>query len=418
MEIDADFGRGYGSPINYKRTVTACYLSYASHAVINNLPALLFTLLTRDYGLDYERLGRLVLINFVTHFVVDALAIKFADRVGYRGCLIAAHLFAALGLALFGFLPLALSEERIYAGLCLAVAVFSIGGGLIQVLVSPVVDQISGHIGAGAMTLLHSFYPWGTVITVICSTVALQLLPDPLWYAVPLLWMALPLVTACGFATAPMAEPRMREENKGISGLLSLRELMRTRGFWPAVGLMAFAGATEASMAQWSSAFAEREIGVNKLTGDLLGPCVCALLMALIRMTYGKWEHKFPLDRFLLCGAVGSATCFAVMALSPNPAVALVACTLSGLTISMLWPGTVYRSAADFPKGGTGLFGMLALGGDLGCSVGPWLLGAIGKASALKFGILTGAAFPLGFALLLLAERKRCRGVSFHVSDH
>jgi len=388
--------------ISYKRTVQSCYLSYISHAVINNIPALLFALLSRSYGLTFERLGRLVLINFAMHLMVDVLAIRLADKIGYRACLIAGHLAAAMGLVLFGALPLLLPGELTYMGLCLAVAVFSFGGGMIQVLISPIIDQISGSMAAGAMTLLHSFYPWGQMLTIVFSTIALRILPESLWYAVPIAWSVVPLVTMAGFAASPMAEPRMKEN------LQSLGELAHMKGFWLAVGLMSFAGATECSMAQWSSLFAEQGIGVSKLMGDLLGPCAIALIMALIRMFYGKWESKFPLEKFLIFGAVGSAVCFATAALSKNAALAMAACTMLGVTISLLWPGSVHRGAKQFPNGGTGLFAMLALGGDVGCSIGPWLLGFVGDRAGLHIGFFGGAAYPLGFlALLLMSMRKK-----------
>jgi len=385
--------------MNYRRTVQSCYLSYVSHSIINGLPPLLFALLSRSYGLGLERLGRLVLINFVTHLAVDALALRLADKVGYRRCMVTAHFMAALGLALFGLLPLWLPPSLTYAGLCLAVAVFSVGGGFIQCLVSPVINQIS--ISAGAMTLLHSFYPWGSVFTILISTVALRLLPEANWYVVPLAWTVVPLLTMAGFATAPMAEPRMSETPSQ-----PLRELARSRGFWLFVGMMAFAGATESSMGQWAPLFAEQGIGVDALTGNLLGPCVSAVIMAVIRMTCGRWERVLPLEKFLPFAAAGSAGCFALAALSRNPAFALLALTLSGVAISMLWPGTVHRGAKGFPRGGTALFAMLAAGGDFGCSLGPWLLGVVGDRTQLRYGMLAGAAFPLGFLILLLAERK------------
>ncbi|MDR2688125.1 MAG: MFS transporter [Oscillospiraceae bacterium] len=385
--------------MNYTRTVQSCYLSYVSHAVINGLPALLFTVLAGRYGLGYERLGRLVLINFVTHLAVDALAVRLADRVGYRRCLVTAHAMAALGLALFGLLPGWLPSGYTYAGLCFAVAVCSVGGGLIQCLVSPGVSQIS--VSAGAMTLLHSFYPVGSVMTVLVSTVALRVLPEWLWYALPLAWTVVPLLTMAGFMTSPMAEPRMNETPSQ-----PLRELARGRGFWLFVGMMSFAGATEASMGQWSSLFAEQGIGVSKLAGDLLGPCVSAAVMAAIRMTCGRWERFVPLEKFLAFACAGSAGCFALAALSKNPAFALAALTLSGVAIAMLWPGTVHRGARGFPRGGTALFGMLAAGGDFGCSLGPWLLGAVGDKAGLRYGMLAGAAFPLGFLALLMTERR------------
>ena len=395
--------------MSYKRTVQSCYLSYVTHAVINGLPALLFTVLVSRYGLGLERLGRLVLVNFVTHLAVDFLAVRIADKAGYRRCMVTGCLMAALGLALFGLLPLWLPAALTYAGLCFAVAVFSVGGGLIQALVSPIVNQI--NLSAGAMTLLHSFYPWGSVITILVSTVALRLLPEAYWYALPLAWTVVPLLTMAGFATAPMAEPRMNEAPSQ-----SLRELARSRGFWLAVGMMSFAGATEASMGQWAPLFAQQGIGFdNVLIGNLLGPCLSAVIMAVIRMTCGRWGRVVPLEKFMVFAAAGSAGCFALAALSRNPAFALAAITLSGVTIAMLWPGSVHRGAARFPRGGTALFCMLAAGGDFGCSLGPWLLGVVGdqvgrrygSQTGLRAGMLAGAAFPVGFLALLVIERRK-----------
>ena len=381
--------------MNYNRTVRTCYLSTVTQALIVNLPPLLFTLLARDYGLNLERLGRLVLINFVTQLVTDAFAARLADRIGYRRCLVAAHMLAALGFALFGLLPQLLPNAMLYAGLCLATVIFSIGGGFIEVLVSPIVNEISGHLGAGAMTLLHSFYCWGQMLTVVVTTILLRLLPGPLWYAAPLLWTIVPLMTTYGFATSPIAEPRMSG-----APAIPLSQLLRSKPFWLAVALMAFSGASEVSMAQWASLFAEQGLGVSKLMGDLLGPCLFAVFMAVIRMFYGKFENKFPLEKFLRWGAVACVACYVTAALSKNAFLALAACALTGATVALMWPGILHRSAGRFPGGGTGLFGMLALGGDLGCSLGPWLLGLIGDKAGLRTGMLAGAVFPAGFAAL------------------
>ena len=387
--------------IDYKRTVRTCYMSTVTQSLIVNLPPLLFTLLARDYGLNLERLGRLVLINFVTQLVTDAVAARLADKIGYRRCLVAAHLLAAAGFTLYGLLPALLPKDSLYAGLCLATIVFSIGGGLIEVLVSPIVNQISGHLGAGAMTLLHSFYCWGQMLTVLLTTILLRFLPGGLWYIVPLLWTAVPLATTYGFATAPMAEPRMSE-----TPAIPLSRLLRSGTFWLAVGLMAFGGASEVAMAQWASLFAEQGAGVSKLMGDLLGPCLFAVFMAVVRMLYGKLEGKFPLEKFLRWGALACIGCYVTAALSKNSILALAACALTGATVALMWPGILHRSAERFPGGGTGLFGMLALGGDLGCSLGPWLLGFIGDRAGLRPALLTGAVFPAGFFALLLAGRR------------
>jgi len=387
--------------MNYTRTVHTCYLATFTQALIVNLPPLLFTLFARDYGLNLERLGRLVLINFVTQLTVDALAARLADRVGYRRCLVAAHLAAALGFALYGLFPLLMPREMLYGGLCFATVVFSAGGGLIEVLVSPIVNQISGHLGAGAMTLLHSFYCWGQMLTVLLTTILLRFLPGPLWYAVPLLWTAVPLITTYGFATAPIAEPSMSETPS-----MPLSKLLRSGPFWLAVGLMAFSGASEIAMAQWASLFAEQGVGVGKVVGDLLGPCLFAVFMAVVRMVYGKLEGKFPLEKFLLWGAVACIGCYLTAALSKSAPLALAACALTGATVALMWPGILHTSAGRFPGGGTGLFGMLALGGDVGCSLGPWLLGLIGDRAGLRMGLLAGAVFPAGFLALMTAWKR------------
>ena len=391
--------------MNYTRTVRTCYLSTVTQSLIVNLPPLLFTLFARDYGLNLERLGRLVLINFVTQLTVDAIAAKLADRIGYRRCLVAAHLMAAAGFTLYGVLPLLLPGESLYAGLCFATIIFSAGGGFIEVLVSPIVNQISGHLGAGAMTLLHSFYCWGQMLTVVLTTVLLRFLPGHLWYVVPLLWTAIPLTTTYGFATSPIAEPSMSD-----TPAIPLSKLMRSGPFWLAVGLMAFSGASEIAMAQWASLFAEQGIGVSKLMGDLLGPCLFAILMALVRMLYGKLEGKFPLERFLRWSAVACIACYFTASLSKSPALALAACALTGATVSLMWPGILHTSAGRFPGGGTGLFGMLALGGDLGCSLGPWMLGFIGDRAGLRPALLAGAAFPAGFLALMTVGRRNEEG--------
>ncbi len=387
--------------MNYKRTLHSCYLSYISHAVIINLPPLLFVLLARDYNLNYEKLFRLVLINFLTQLIVDFLAARLADKVGYRKCLVTAHLLVASGLVLFGLFPLILQQSFIYTGLLFATIVFSMGGGLIEVLVSPIVNQVSGHLGAGSMTLLHSFYCWGQMLTVVVTTIVMRFLPDSYWYAIPMAWSIIPLITMSGFASAPMAEPRMNE-----TASMPFGELLRDKRLWLAIGIMAFSGASETSMAQWASLFAEKGIGVTKIVGDLLGPSVFALLMAVIRMFYGKFESKFPLDKFLIFGGFGCVVCYVTAALSKSPALALAACALTGITVSLMWPGTLHASAERMPRGGTALFGLLALGGDLGCSVGPWMMGIVSDRSGINNGVLAGAILPVGFLVLFFINRR------------
>ncbi len=405
---------------DYQQTIRSCKLSYVSHAVIINLPPLLFVLLSGRYGINLERLGRLILINFVTQLIVDGLAARLADRIGYRRCLVTAHLLVGSGLLCFGLLPQCLPEGAVYAGLCFATVVFSTGGGLIEVLVSPVVNQLSGHLGAGALALLHSFYCWGQMLTVLLSTFALHWLPERLWFLLPLCWSALPFITMGRFLKAPLPQIGT-EESAGAFG-----KLLRTPRFWLAIILMAFAGAAETAMAQWASLFAEWGIGVNKLMGDLLGPCLFAFGMAVVRVLYGRFERHFPLRPFLFCGGVACVLCYLTAALSGNPLLALAACALTGVTVALMWPGVLHSSAGRFPHGGTALFGLLALGGDLGCATGPWLLGLIADRSVakgyrlplgllpglparqrgLRLGLLAGTALPLGFLVCLLLEAR------------
>jgi len=379
-------------------------MSYFSHAVLNNLPALLFALLHANYGLSFEQLGRLVFINFGTRLLIDGLAIRLADKIGYRACLISAHIFAALGLLLFSGLPAVLPQEHVLLGLSLTMVVFSAGGGLIQVLISPIINQISDQLPPGAMILLHSTYPWGTVITIAVTTLALWLTPEHLWHVIPIAWMVIPLITLWGFITAPMAEPRMSE-----TPTMTLRELSRMPSFWTTCGLMPLAGMTEAGMAQWGSVFIEKALMFPKIMGDLIGPMVASLIMATIRMTFPRWSKKLPLEKVLRVAAAGSAVCFAAAALIPRPVFALAAITCSGIFIAMLWPGTVLRSAERFTNGGTPMFGMLSLGGDIGAAAGPWIIGVVSDRASLHGGMLSGALFPLGYLALLLVDQRNSK---------
>ncbi|MCL2194942.1 MAG: MFS transporter, partial [Oscillospiraceae bacterium] len=389
------------------RLIRTCYLSYFSHAVINLLPSLLFALFTRHYGLSFEQLGRLVFINFGTRFVVDILGIVLADRLGYRKCLVAAHGFAALGLLMLGGLPQRLAVDHVYTGLMLTMVVFAAGGGLIQVLVNPIVNEVAGQLDESALILLHSTYPWGCVMTIVVTTVALHVTPEQLWFLIPFAWMAMPLFTLYRFATTPMVEPRMRE-TPGIS----LRQLMRTPGFWTTALLMPFVGMTEAGIGQWSSVFIEKALGFPKIVGDLIGPSVASLIKAIIRMTHPRWSQKIPREKLLLVGSFGTMLCFVGAALLPHPVLGLLAITCTGFTIAMLWPGVLQRTAQRFPDGGTALFGSLSLGGDMGCAVGPWIIGAVAgpdpeDITRLRAGMLTGALFPLAYFIILRVDQRR-----------
>ncbi len=371
---------------NYKSTLYACYLGYITQALIVNLPPILFVVFRDKFGLTYTMLGSLVLVIFVTQFIVDALAIKFVDKIGYRVSAVAAHVFAAVGMLALAFLPGLLPMP--FIGLLIACVLFSIGGGLIEVLVSPIVDNLPGEAKASAMSLLHSFYSWGQVLVIILSTFALLLVGQDLWFLLPIFWSILPFFTLFLFARVPLVSPH--EEGKRTP----LRKLLASKVFIIALLLMVCSGAAEQAMAQWASLFAEKGLGISKVLGDLLGPCLFAVMMGIMRTLYGIKGHKFNIQKTLIICSLICIFSFAITSLVPIPAIALIGCSICGLSVSLMWPGMLSLTAERFPAGGTAMFAMMALGGDLGCSVGPWLTGVVADFSNLNIGLLMGMIFP------------------------
>lgn len=370
----------------YKSTLHACYLGYITQALIVNLPPLLFVIFRDTFGLSYTMLSSLVVVIFITQLVVDALAIRVVDKIGHRASAVIAHVFAAVGMIALAFLPRLLPSP--YVGLLMASLLFAIGGGLIEVLVSPIVESLPGDAKASSMSLLHSFYSWGQVLVIILSTVALLLIGQDLWFLLPLLWAILPIVTLFKFTRVPLMPPQ--EE----STRTPLKRLLTSKLFVIALFLMVCSGAAEQAMAQWASLFAEKGLGISKTLGDLFGPCLFAVMMGIMRTLYGIKGQKINMQRTL---AICSALCilsFAVTALVPVPAIALLGCSLCGLTVSLMWPGMLSLTAEAFPSGGTAMFAMMALGGDLGCSIGPTLTGIVADSSNLHIGLLTGMVFP------------------------
>jgi fucose permease len=385
--------------VTFSHTRRACYAAYVTQAIVNNLAPLLFIVLQTRYGVPYEMLGRLVLLNFATQLVTDLVAIKVVDRVGYRAPLVLAHLLCAAGLALLATLPSLLSSP--YLGLSLAIAVYGMGGGLLEVLVSPVVDGLPGpHEGkAAAMSLLHSFYCWGQVAVVVGTTLLLALLGHDAWQALPLLWAVVPLANLGVLLFVPLPPTVPDEHRTGLATLAS------ASAFGAVAVLMLSAGATELTMSQWSSLFAEQALGMPKVWGDLAGPCLFAVLMGLGRVGYGVWGERIRLVPAIgACGVLATA-CYLAAGLSTRPAVGLVGCALCGLAVSLLWPGTFSLAARRFPLGGAAMFGVLAMFGDAGAAAGPWLAGAVADATGagLQAGLLVGTVFPLGVVLTAVA---------------
>lgn len=382
-------GQNEYTPRQWRHTQYASYLGYITQAIVNNLAPLLFLIFQETYQIPLEKITLLVTVNFCVQLAVDMISARFVDKIGYRPCIVAAHLFAAAGLAGLGLLPRLLPDP--YAGLLLAVVLYAIGGGLIEVLVSPIVEACPTENKASVMSLLHSFYCWGSVGVILLSTLFLGVFGKGSWPVLALVWAILPLANALWFTRVPIAH--LTEEGES----LPIRKLFTSRLFWIFAALMFAAGACELSMSQWASAFAESGLGVSKTVGDLAGPCFFAALMGLSRVIYAKLGDRLNLlNAQLLSGAlcVGG---YLLAALSTVPLAALLGCGLCGFSVGILWPSTFSVAARHLPAGGTAMFALLALFGDLGCSGGPTLVGMVSGAAggSLKTGLLFAVVFPV-----------------------
>lgn len=404
----------------YKHTLYACYLGYITQAIVNNLAPLFFIIFQNEFSISFEMIGRLILINFGTQIATDFLAVKFVDRIGYRKAAVLAHIFSAVGLIGLGILPKLFPSP--YSGLVLAVVIYAIGGGLIEVLISPIVESLPGEAKASAMSLLHSFYCWGQMSVVLITTVLMKVLGTGIWFVLPVLWSLIPVYNLFRFMKVPLM-PTVSEEEK-----TPVRRLFTSKVFIIALILMMCAGASELTMSQWSSLFAQKGLQVSKLMGDLLGPCLFAVLMGIGRTLYGVWGHKVHLKKALTASGLLCIACYAVTVFIQIPIISLLGCAVCGLSVSLMWPGTFSLTAESYPKGGTAMFGILAIFGDLGASIGPWLAGivsdlaqkstrltAFGESSGLnaeqlglKSGLFTAMIFPLVLLVgITLLKRKR-----------
>ncbi|HJD24013.1 MAG TPA: MFS transporter [Firmicutes bacterium] len=387
----------------YKKTMYACFVGYITQAVINNFAPLLFLTFQSSYAIPLTQITVLVTFNFGIQLLVDLLSTKFVDRIGYRPCILAAHVFAAAGLIGLAFLPDLLPDP--FAGLLLSVGLYAAGSGLIEVLISPIMEACPTENKEKAMSLLHSFYCWGQVGVVLLSTLFFALFGIENWKILSLIWAIIPLANLVVFAKAPIGS--LIEE--GARGM-TLRELFSTKLFWALMLIMVSAGASEQSISQWASTFAEKGLGVSKAVGDLAGPMAFAFLMGVARAFYGKYGDRINLDRFMTLSGVLCVVSYLCISLIPSPVVGLVGCAVCGLSVGIMWPGGFSKAAACLRNGGTALFALLALGGDLGCTSGPTLVGIVSGAFGdnLKTGILAAAFFPVLLLLgIWLCSRRR-----------
>ncbi len=378
----------------YNKTITACFVGYIVQAVVNNFTPLLFLFFQRSYHIPLSQITLLVTFNFGIQLLVDLVSVGFVDKIGYRASMIMAHVLAAAGLILLTILPEVLPSP--FAGILIAVMIYAVGGGLLEVLVSPVVEACPSDNKEKAMSMLHSFYCWGYAGVVLLSTLFFHVAGIGNWKILALIWALIPIGNAFAFASVPMA-PLIEDGESG----LQLKELFGLKIFWVLLVMMICAGASEQAVSQWASTFAEKGLGISKTAGDLAGPLAFALLMGTSRLFYGRYGDRIDLDRFMVYSCCLCILSYLGISLLPMPQLSLAACAVCGLSVGIMWPGTFSKASAALPKGGTAMFALLALGGDIGCSGGPTLVGMVSGALGddLKMGVLAGIIFPV----LLLA---------------
>lgn len=384
---------------NYNHTIYACYIGYITQAIVNNFVPLLFLTFATDYQLSLDRITLITTINFLVQLLVDLLAVKVVDRIGYRPCLIFGHMCAVAGLVGLAFLPHLLGNA--YAGVMCSVVLYAIGGGLMEVLISPVVEACPTQKKEAAMSLLHSFYCWGHVGVVLLSTLFFQVFGISNWKLLSCVWAIVPLINCFYFAMVPIY-PIVSENEK-----LSLKGLLGQKAFWLLIVLMVCAGASEQAMSQWASAFAESALKVSKTVGDMAGPCAFAILMGTARALYGKYSDKLPLMKMMKGSALLCIGCYLLASLVGSPILSLVGCALCGASVGIFWPGTFSVAAVKLPGGGTAMYALMALAGDLGCSSGPSMVGFVANAVGgnLKIGVMVAIVFPIVMLLGLSGVR-------------
>lgn len=390
----------------YKRTLTACFIGYIVQAIVNNFAPLLFLTFQSTYGIPLSRITLLVTVNFGLQLLIDLLSAGFIDKIGYRASVVLAHIFSAAGLILMTVLPGLLPDA--FVGLLISVLVYALGGGLLEVLVSPIVEACPTDNKEKAMSLLHSFYCWGHVGVVLLSTLFFAVFRIENWKILALLWALVPLFNLILFATAPICTLN-EDGEKGMS----LSGLLTSKIFWILMLLMVCSGACEQAVSQWASTFAEKGLGISKTAGDLAGPMMFALLMGTSRLLYGKWGEKMNLQKCMAYSGVLCAVSYLLISLSPSPVLSLIGCGICGFSVGILWPGTFSMAAKQLRSGGTVLFALLALAGDLGCTGGPTYVGLISGAFGddLKAGILAALIFPAFLLLGLLLCRVKTPSV-------
>ena len=385
---------------NYKKTLIACYLGFVTQAISANFAPLLFLTFKGTYGISLEKIAMIPMVFYLTQLLVDLAATKFADKIGYRACVVASQVLSSAGLVLMGILPEVLPVP--FVGVIISVVLYAIGSGLIEVLVSPIVEACPFENKDGMMSLLHSFYCWGAMGVILGSTLFFVVFGVENWKILTFIWALVPLYNTFNFINCPIE--RLIEDGKSMG----ISNLLKTPIFWLMIILMVCSGASEATMAQWASAFTESAIGVSKTIGDLAGPCLFAMLMGISRKLYGKFSKKLDLTKVMLVCGIMCTGCYLLASLSTLPILGLAGCALCGLAVGIMWPGSISISSQKCPRGGTAMFAFLALAGDLGAMVSPAMVGSLSEMAGgnLKTGLYVATIFPvvLVFGLLILKK--------------
>lgn len=389
----------------YQKTLIACYLGFITQAIAANFAPLLFLTFHRTYQISLGRIAFISTAFFFTQLLVDLFCAKYVDRIGYRRSVIASEVFSAAGLIGLAFLPSLLPDP--YVGILISVIIYAMGSGLIEVLVSPIVEACPFDNKDSVMSLLHSFYCWGSVGVILLSTIFFAIFGIENWRILACIWALIPLYNTFNFISCPIES--LTEEGEG----LSIRQLCHIPIFWIALILMVCAGASEISIAQWASAYVESALGISKSIGDIIGPCLFAVMMGMSRSFYGKYGENIDLMKFMIGSGALCLVCYLLSALAPLPFLNLVGCAVCGFSVGIMWPGTISIASKKIPLGGTAMFALLAMAGDLGGSVGPGIVGFVTQNANdnLKVGMLAGCVFPTVLVLsVLLLKRKRAEG--------
>lgn len=387
---------------SYEHTIYASYVGYITQAIVNNLAPLLFLTFASTFDLSLAQITMITTINFMTQLLVDLICVKVVDKVGYRPSVMFAHICAVLGLVGMAVLPELLGDA--YVGLIIAVILYAVGGGIIEVLISPIVEACPTKKKEAAMSLLHSFYCWGHVGVVLLSTVFFAVFGVSNWRVLACLFALVPFLNIFYFKLVPIYPISEGHEK------LAFGELLKKRSFWLLIVMMVCAGASEQAMSQWASAFAEAGLKVSKTMGDLLGPCAFAVFMGLARAIYGKYSEQIPLKKMMVGSAVLCIACYLLAVFGGHPVLGLVGCAVCGFSVGIFWPGTFSIAAWKLPGGGTAMYALMALAGDLGCSSGPTVVGVVADRmnGDLKYGILVAIAFPVVmlFSLAFVKQKR------------